>query len=296
MTTKIKNIVLAPLNILYKLSPALTLKILFAIKNGYRLNLKNPKTYNEKLQWVKVNFKHPLLTKLVDKYTVREYVMAKAPELLTKVYWSGFDAKEIPWDDLPNKFVIKVTHGSGFNIICKDKNKINKNECIFKLNNWLKEKFLRCYGEWFYGVEEPRILIEEFLDAGDGKVPEDYKIFCFDGEPRFIAVDTDRFTNHKRNIYDLEWNFMKGVTLNFPNDNPLQVPEKLEELITYAKLLSQGFPHVRVDLYIVKDKVYFGEMTFTNGAGFDKIKPKEFDEKLGELFKLGEYHDASFNH
>lgn len=286
MNNNVKNLILSPLNLLYRVSPTATLKILFRLKNGYKLNLKKPTTYNEKLQWVKVNYKNPIITKLVDKYTVRNFIHEKAPELLTQLYWNGFDANEIPWDELPDKFVIKVTHGSGFNIICKDKSKLNKEECVNILNKWLKVKFLRCYGEWFYGVERPRIIIEEFLDCGTGKEPEDYKIFCFDGVPKFVIVDTDRFVGHKRNVYDTEWNFRERTTLNFPNDIPMEKPQKLDELLKYAELLSKGFPHVRVDLYIVNEKIYFGEMTFTNGAGFDRIQPREFDVELGNMFTL----------
>ena len=118
MNNTVKNVVLFPLNLLYRISPKLTLKILFRLKNGYKLNLKNPTTYNEKLQWIKLYYRNPLLTKLVDKYTVREYVGERAPEILTKLFWEGFNVKEIPWETLPDQFVIKVTHGSGFNIIC----------------------------------------------------------------------------------------------------------------------------------------------------------------------------------
>ena len=288
MKTSAKNLLLFPLNLLYRISPALTLKIVFRFKTGQKLDLKNPTTYNQKLQWVKLHYKHPLLTKLVDKYTVRDFIAQKAPEILVPLLWQGFDANDIPWDDLPDRFVMKTTHGSTFNIICKDKSKLDREECVKKLNGWLKEKFLRCYGEWFYGVEKPRIIIEEFLDAGDGKEPEDYKIFCFDGKPHFVIVDTDRFIGHKRNAYDLEWNFREGTTLNFPNDAPMKKPEKLDELLKYATLLSEGFAHVRVDLYLVGGKVYFGELTFTNGAGFDKIRPIEFDLELGSLFHIRE--------
>ena len=287
MTSKQKGILLFPLNVLYTLNKELALKVLFRLKNGYSLNLKKPTTYNEKLQWVKMNYKHPLLTKLVDKYTVREYVSAKCPEILTKLIWNGFDAKDIPWDELPDKFVAKATHGSGFNIICTDKGKLDTNLCEKKLNSWLKEKFLKCYGEWFYGVEKPRIIIEEYIDDGTGQAPTDYKIFCFDGKPEYIIVDTDRFVGHKRNVYDLSWNFRENHTLNFPNDVPMEKPENLAELLHYAEILSEGFPHVRVDLYSVHGKIYFGEMTFTNGAGFDKIKPHEFDIEMGSRFKVG---------
>lgn len=286
ITTKTKNIILFPLNFLYGFSPSTVLKILFRLKVGYKLDLKKPTTYNEKVQWIKLNYKHPLLTKLVDKYTVREYVVEKAPEILNILIWQGFDANAIPWDNLPDKFVIKVTHGSGFNIICTDKKALDREAAIKKLKGWQKEKFLRCYGEWFYGVEKPRIIVEKFLDAGEGKIPEDYKILCFNGTPRFVRVDTDRFSSHKCNVYDLDWNFKKDVTMGFPNDKPIQKPEKLDELLKYARILSEGFPHVRVDLYVVKGKVYFGELTFTNGAGFDRILPYSFDEEMGKFIKL----------
>lgn len=286
MNNTVKNVVLFPLNLLYRISPKLTLKILFRLKNGYKLNLKNPTTYNEKLQWIKLYYRNPLLTKLVDKYTVREYVGERAPEILTKLFWEGFNVKEIPWETLPDQFVIKVTHGSGFNIICKDKSTLDRALCEKQINKWLRTKFLRCYGEWFYGVEKPRIIIEEYLDNGTGKEPEDYKIFCFDGKPHFIMVDTDRFIGHKRNVYDTEWNFREGTMLDFPNDNPMSKPEKFAELLQYAEFLSKGFPHVRVDLYAVNEKIYFGELTFTNGSGFDKITPKEFDLEMGRLINL----------
>lgn len=256
------------------------------MKNGYKLNPKNPVTYNEKLQWVKLYYKNPLLPKLVDKYTVREYIEKRAPETLTQLYWNGFDAKDIPWDELPDRFVIKATHGSGFNIICTDKEKLDKQKVIEELNSWLKTKFLKCYGEWFYGAERPRIIIEEYLDNGSGKAPEDYKILCFDGKAKYVIVDTDRFIEHKRNVYDLKWNFRNDVTMDFKNDKPIKKPANLDELIRYAELLSKGFPHVRVDLYDVGGKIYFGEMTFTNGAGFDPIKPYEFDVELGSYFKI----------
>ncbi len=125
MNKKIKNILLKPFDLLYDINKEITLKILFIIKNGYKLNLENPVTYNEKLQLVKLYYKHPLLTKLVDKYTVREYVHKICPDILNELYWEGFNPNEIPWDNLPDKFVIKVTHGSGYNILCTNKNKIN---------------------------------------------------------------------------------------------------------------------------------------------------------------------------
>ncbi|HHT67298.1 MAG TPA: glycosyltransferase [Erysipelotrichaceae bacterium] len=288
MKTTVKKILLFPLNLIYSVSPKLALKILFRIKNGYKLNFSNPKTYNEKLQWIKINYKNRILPKLVDKFAVRKYISEKCPELLNDLLWEGFDAKKIPWEELPNKFVIKVTHGSGFNIICTDKTKLVFKKCEKKLNRWLKEKFLKCYGEWFYGVEKPRIIIEKFLDDGSGKAPVDYKVLCFSGKPYYIIVDTNRFENHKRNVYDLDWNLLDNVTMDFPNDKKIEKPKELSRMLYYSELLSQGFPHVRVDLYIVKQKIYFGELTFTNGAGFDRILPRQFDLELGSLLQLPE--------
>ncbi|MBR4105030.1 MAG: hypothetical protein IKK39_13345, partial [Thermoguttaceae bacterium] len=207
MNKNLKNLLLTPFNILYRISPTLTLRILFRLKLKSKLDLKNPKTFNEKLQWIKLNYKNQQLCELVDKYVVRDFVRSKAPELLTRLYWNGYDANEIPWDELPDRFVLKVTHGSGYNIVCMDKNKLNKKKCILQLNKWLNEKFIQCYGEWFYGVVPPRIIVEEFLDAGGGRVPCDYKILCFSGKPKYVIVDTDRFSGHKRNVYDLDWNF-----------------------------------------------------------------------------------------
>lgn len=287
MTSSQKNLILFPLNFLYKYFPETVLKLLFFIKNRYVLNFNNPKTYNEKLQCIKLYYNNSLLTKLVDKYLVRDFVkQRKCGEILNEVLWSGFNPADIPFEILPNKFVIKVTHGSGYNIICKNKSLLKINDVQNTLQKWLTEKFIVCYGEWFYGVEKPRIIVEKFLDNGDGKEPTDYKIFCFYGEPKYIIVDTDRFTHHKRNVYDLNWQFKEGYTLNFDNDIPMVKPEQLELLLEYAKKLADGFPHVRVDLYIVNGKVYFGEMTFTNGAGFDKISPKSFDEELGSYFDI----------
>ena len=195
--------------------------------------------------------------------------------MLVPLLWEGKNPDDIPWDSLPDRFVIKVTHGSGFNIICKDKAAFDREDAKRKLRTWLRAKFIKCYGEWFYGVEPPRIIIEEFLDCGTGEVPEDYKIMCFSGKPHYINVDTDRYSGHKRNLYNVDWRFREEVTQEYTQDKPITPPpqEISDQLLHYAEVLSAGFPHVRVDLYIVKGKIYFGEMTFTNGAGFDRICP-----------------------
>ena len=289
MNNLVKNVILTPLNILYQYSPKNAIQIMFYLKTGQRLNLKNPSLFNEKLQWIKLYDKNELMPICVDKYEVRQYIKdCGCEEILNHLLWEGFQAEEIPFEKLPERFVIKVTHGQGFNIICKDKKDLNIPKTIKKLKRWLHAKYLPCYGEWFYGKVKPRIIIEDFLVNGQEDTPNDYKVFCFHGNPKIIDVHVDRYTNHRRNIYDLEWNRIENVILKYPNDRNLSVekPKVLEQLLTYARKLSEQFMHVRVDFYIIDSKIYFGELTFTNGAGFDSISPKEFDEIMGSWIDL----------
>ena len=288
MNARLKNFILTPFNILYKLNPKLELEILFFLKLGYRLDLKNPITFNEKLQWIKLYDKHDDKPRCVDKYTVREFIKERdCEELLNTLLWEGVNPDDIPFDTLPDQFVIKATHGQGMNIICKDKSSLNIEQTKKQLKRWMKTKYLPCYGEWFYDVIKPRIIVEKFLSE-QGECPKDYKIYCFDGEPRLITVHTDRFTEHKMYIYDLNWNVIKGISMKYSEcaDAVIDKPENVESMLEYARKLSKGFMHVRVDFYIVDNQIYFGEMTFTDGAGFDKISPREFDEQLGSWIDL----------
>lgn len=288
MNKRVKNAVLIPMNILYKLNPSVTLKLLYRLKTGHRLNLKSPKTYTEKIQWLKLNYKSKLLPICSDKYTARKYVKHCGCEnILTKLYWYGYDPSAIPFDDLPDQFVIKVTHGSGFNIICKNKQELDISATTRVLKRWLKEKYLPCYGEWFYGVIKPRIIVEEYLDDGKGSSPKDYKFYCFHGEPKLINVHVDRFTNHKSILLDVNWNSLKNIKMK-EVDNSIKVekPAELDELLKYVRILSKGFPHVRVDLYIVNSKIYFGELSFTSDAGFVTISPIQTEEIIGEWLRI----------
>ncbi len=289
MNTTTKNIILTPFNILYKISPELDLKILFRLKLGYKLNLKNPKTYNEKIQWIKLNDKNPLMAKCCDKYAVRKYIEEKEyGNLLNRLIWQGFNPDEIPFDSLPNQFVLKVTHGSTFNIICTDKSRLDREDTIKKCKKWLKAKFIPCYGEWFYGIEPPRIIVEEYLEGDNGEPLFDYKFFCFNGEPKLLYVDTWKEGHHTINAYDMDFKMLEGVELGYPNDveTKVRIPDAFEEMKKIAADLSKDFYHVRVDFYYTHGKIYFGELTFTKGAGFGKIKPLSFDKKMGDWLKL----------
>ena len=289
MNNLLKGVILTPFNLLYRISPEIELKIIFRLKCGYRLNLKSPKTYNEKIQWIKLYDHNPLMTKCCDKYAVRDYVKRKGcGEILNELIWEGFRPEDIPFDQLPNKFVIKVTHGSTFNIICQNKNRLNYKRVVSKCNKWLKAKFLEAYGEWFYGVERPRVIVEKYLDDGNSKL-RDYKVYCFNGVPRYIGVDSGDVSKkeHYKDIYDTEWNLLKGYRMAYPNSGTiLEKPAVLEEILRYSKILSEDFLHARVDFYIVDGKIIFGEITFSNSAGFGRVEPKAFALKMGDYLKL----------
>ena len=288
VNNKFKNILLTPFILLYKISPEENLKLLFRIKQGYTLNLENPKTYNEKLQWIKLYDHNPLMPKCCDKYTVREYVNnSGCKNILNHLIWEGYDPEKIPFDDLPEKCAIKVTHGSTYNIICTDTSKLDRKLTISKCRQWLNEKFLPCYGEWFYGKERPRVIIEEYIESDDDEHLKDYKVFCFHGTPKLIRVDTDRFTNHKDAVFDCDWNLIKGAHMGHGcSDKVIKKPKCLEQLLAYAEKLSSPFNHARVDFYIVKNQIIFGEITFTNGAGFDRFSSYEFDLEMGSWLEL----------
>ena len=286
MDNLVKNVLLTPFNLLYKINPALELKLMFRLKQGYNLDLKNPKTFNEKLQWIKLYDKNEWMPKCCDKYAVREYIeKMRCADLLNTLYWHGTNPDEIPYDTLPDKFVIKVTHGSTFNIIVTDKSKLDKEDTKNKLKRWLKAKFIPCYGEWFYGKVPPQIIVEQYLEDGHGNDLYDYKVFCFNGKAKLVDVHCGRFGTHKRNIYDLDWNLQK-LNFKYENFEGIDKPTVLDELVKRAEMLSSTFHHARVDFFIVNNKIYFGEITFTNGAGFDRITPYEFDLKMGSWLKL----------
>jgi len=289
MNTTTKNFLLTPFNILYNISPKVSLQILYKLKTGEKLNLKNPKNYNEKLQWIKLFDKNPLMPECSDKYHVRQYVEKKGlGNILNELYWQGDDPEKIPFDKLPEKFVIKVTHGSTFNIICESKKDLNISHTKKLLRKWLKEDFIKCYGEWFYGVMKPRIIVEKYLLDDKTNKLFDYKFFCFNGEPKLVYVDTWKDNKHTINAYDMDFNIIKGVKLGYDNDleTPISKPANMEKMINYAKVLSQDFNHVRVDFYEVNNEVIFGELTFTKSAGYGKIEPESFNLKMGSWLKI----------
>lgn len=266
----------------------LFLKIKFKYHIGKKLNLKNPQTFNEKLQWLKLYDRNPLYTKLVDKYEVRKYIAETiGEEYLIPLIGIYNSIEEINWNSLPNKFVLKCTHGSGANIICSDKSKLDIEDAKIKLKKWMQRNWYWYGREWPYKNVKPRIVCEKYMVDESGTELKDYKIFCFNGEPKLIQVDYNRFSGHKRNLYDINWNYLP-VSIKYPSYPNIIItkPKKLKEMLELARLLSKDYPHVRVDFYYVNNKIYFGEMTFYHGSGFEKFIPKEFEFKMGNLLKL----------
>lgn len=294
MNYYLKNFILLPMNLLYSINPKLEIKLMFYLKQKYKLNLDDPKTYNEKINWQKLYYHNPNMSVCSDKFLVRNYVSEHGCNAtLNELLWEGFDPVEIPFDSFPDKFVIKITHGSGFNIICTDKSSLNKKKVQKQLRKWMRTKYIKCYGESWYGREKPRIIVEKYLYNKNGGALFDYKFFCFKGEPQFVYVDTWKDGRHHINMYDADFNLYRNVSLGYPTDfnDGIVRPENYEEMLDVAKKLSAEFPHVRIDLYNVDGKIIFGEMTFSKGAGFDRILPYEFDLKMGENFEV-EYMDG----
>lgn len=265
------------------------IKFQYRIKLGRKLNLKNPQRYSEKLQWYKLNYRTSLMTKCADKYTVREYIKSKGLEYILNKLYAVYDSEdEINLCELPQKFVMKTTNGSGTNILCKDKTNISLEYTKKTLKHWINRDYFASGREWAYKDVTPRIIVEEYLE--DEKNPfegiNDYKFICFNGEAKYIVLDVDRQTNHKRNIYDNDWKFI-DVSTDHPNfGDCVARPDGLNEMLRVAEMLAEDFPCVRVDLYWVNRKVYFGEITFYPWTGYVKFDSDEFDFTLGEIFDL----------
>lgn len=272
---------------------SIMLRLQYRIKMGLKLNLDDPKRFTEKLQWYKIYHRDPLMGTCVDKYEVRKYIVSKGLEnTLNKLYCVCSDPDEIDFAALPDRFVVKTTDGGGGEniFICRDRSSLNVEELKTKLRSWKDKKNVNPGREWAYTlIKESRYIVEEYLENEVN--PEagisDYKFFCFNGKPYCIAYDIDRYIGHKRNFYDVEWNNLHVSTdCDTFDDSLVPRPEGLEDMCKVAEILSQDFPFVRVDLYYIKGKVYFGELTFYPWSGYVKYKPEQFDYKLGELMKI----------
>lgn len=262
------------------------------------LELDNPVLYNDKLQWLKLYWRDDLAILCADKYEVRKYIEETiGKDYLNELFGLYDSTKEINFDSLPTQFVLKGTHGSGFNIICKDKSKLDIKLVRKKLDLWLRINYFYKGREWVYQSIKPRIISEKYLCDVNGNPPMDFKIYCFNGVPRLIQVDIDRFGKHKQNFYDCEWNF-RDVHIWCDNDKDfiIKKPVNFEKMIEFARLLSYPFPHVRVDLYNLDGKILFGELTFFHLNGYMPFIDKDLELEMGNWLDLstidqkGKYH------
>jgi len=266
------------------------LKDWFKLWSGKPLDLENPQTFNEKVQWLKLYDSTPIKTRLTDKYLVREWVKEKIGDkyLIPLLgVWDKFD--DIDFDRLPGKFVLKANHGSGWNIIVKDKSTFDKAAAKGKFNRWLNTNFAFINGlELHYKAISPKIIAEEFIE-NEGADLYDYKIWCFNGTPKFIMFLAERQVGLKMAFYDLAWNLLPFTYIYPQYDKLVTKPDNLDEIINIAKKLCRDFIHVRVDLYRLDNgSLKFGEMTFTTASGACNWNSPEYDLVLGQMITLPE--------
>lgn len=273
-----------------KLEPLVYIKKKFKLELGYDLNLDNPKSFNEKLQWMKINYHNPLMTICSDKVLVKKYVKKIVGEKYLIPTIAIYDkSSDIDFALLPKQFVIKCNHNSGKGmIICKDKTKLDYEEARRKINLGLKEDYYLSNYEWPYKNINRKIIVEEYIGDNNGLGLNDYKFYCFNGIPKFFLVSSNRMTKVKFDYFDIDKNplpFKQGGERAHVDLSRLK---NYDEMLMLAKALCKDFPHVRVDLYNTDGKIYFGELTFFDSAGFGKFTPTEWDYKFGEAFVLPE--------
>ena len=266
--------------------------IKFKLLMGYDIDLSAPKTFNEKIQWLKLHDRKPIYTTMVDKYAVKQYVADHIGEeyiIPTIGVWDKFD--DIDFDALPDQFVLKCTHDSGGLVICRDKNSLDKQRAKEKIERSLKKNYYWSGREWPYKDVKPRIIAEQYMEDTKTEELRDYKFFCFDGIAKALFVATDRQKEGeevKFDFYDMDFKH-----LDFKQGHPNAAvspakPETFEEMRQLAEKLSQGIPHMRVDFYEVNGKAYFGELTFSHFSGMVPFNPEEWDETFGSWIKLPE--------
>lgn len=266
------------------------IKLQYKLATGRRLNLKNPKSFPEKLQWYKLNYRDPLMTQCSDKYSVREYLISKGlSDILVPLYGVYDNAEDIDFDKLPNKFVIKTTNGSKTNILCEDKTQLDIPATKKTLNRWLNDWNGKMGREWGYYDIKPRIICEKYLNKDENNDLVDYKFFCFKGKPTYLYVIVGRFLKDgaKLGIFNTDFEKVPYKRIDIPELlTTLEKPKNFNKMIDIAKTLSEDFPHVRVDLYNIDGQIFFGELTFYNGSGYKEHIPRELDNIFGNQFEL----------
>lgn len=270
------------------LPDAVYLKMVFKAETGYTLDLAHPRTYNEKLQWLKLYDRRPEYVLYADKYRVREYIANTIGEkYLVPLVGVYHRVKDIPWTELPDRFVLKCNHASGTNIICRNKRALDIPSAEKKLAVWLNRNAFWGAREWCYKDIKPCVICEEFIETPDGNIPDDYKFMCFNGVPRLIQVHHDRYGDHTLDYYTPEWKKADLRRIDADSsENNVEKPEKLDEMLSIAERLSKDMYYARIDLYFVNGHIYFGEITMYPTGGFSTFTRYEDDLLLGSYIKL----------
>ncbi|MGO9242616.1 MAG: ATP-grasp fold amidoligase family protein [Bryobacteraceae bacterium] len=255
--------------------------------HGVFPRLIRPRTFNEKVIHRMLFDRRDLLTQMTDKAAARSYVGSRlGPQILPKLYCLTTRPEDIPFDELPDRFVVKPTHGSGWVQVVTDRSTLDRGALMETCNGWLGRSYYEEGRVWFYKNIEPRIMVEEFIDDGSGAVPNDYKLFVFDGAVEFIQVDVGRFIGHWRRLYTPAWEKLDVFNNQFLLAGDLPRPPHLAELLAAAETLGRGIDFVRVDFYDTREHIFFGELTMAPGGGTAAFTPKEYDYYLGSLWKL----------
>lgn len=298
MITKffIKIIIILNQKRILPLSDKLFLKIQYYYRLNKKLNLNQPKTFNEKLQWLKLYDKNELYTKMVDKYECKEYVtniIGKDYIIPTLGVYNSFE--EINFKKLPNQFVIKCTHDSGGLVICKNKKELDINKSKKKINKSLKRNFYNYAKEWPYKNVKPRIITEKYMEDKNNNGLTDYKVMCFNGVPKMIFTCTERYDESglKVTFFDNDWNKLPFERHYPASEKIIEKPHNLKKMLELSKKLSKNIPFVRIDWYEINNKLYFGELTFFPGAGYEEFTPEEWDYKLGDMIRLPDKGDKN---
>ena len=269
------------------------LKTLFPLSVGYKLDLENPKTYNEKLQWLKLYDRRPEYTQMVDKVEVKVFVSGIIGDQYIIPTITVYNRpEEIDFEKLPAKFVLKCTHDSGGIVVCRDKDRLNKDEALIKLSKGLQRNYYYQNREWPYKNVVPRIIAEQYMEDEDGEL-KDYKFFCFNGEPKYMFIASDRFNPNeetKFDFFDMDFNHLPFINGHPNATKKVAKPKGFEVMKELAAKLSKDIPQVRVDFYDIDGKVFFGEMTFFHWSGLVPFEPVEWDCIFGESIVLPSKH------
>lgn len=268
------------------------IRLLYFGAYGKFPNLKNPVTFDEKLQWYKLHHRNPLMTRMVDKAEAREYIRELGySHILNEVYFIKKQLEEDDFNDLPEKYVLKATHGSAMNIICDGTKPIDKEVAVKTMKQWLRKKHYYHAREWAYKKVRPAVICEKYLENKDMGELIDYKFYCYNDKPEVMFVCAGRYSDKgvRYNAYDMDWNRIHVTKGKAGLDYEFEKPDNYEELKKTAADLCKGFPFIRIDLYSVEGKIYFSEFTFYPDSGIIPFSPDKYNKFFGDFFKLRKY-------